>query len=129
MKKFLFLASAAILLTACQESLEDRAAREASEFTRKNCPVRISDVITIDILVFDKSTLTLRYCMTANGVADTTALSKTTLRQDMVKALKGNPQIRPYKEAGYKFRYSFFSAKHKGQILYDITISKKDYKE
>ncbi len=128
MKKFLFLASAAIVLAACQESLEERAAREARDFTRKNCPVKLSDVITTDSLVFHENTLTLHYCLSLSGVADTTAILKDELRKDMVKALKGNMAIQKYKEAGYNFRYTFYSTKHKGQILYDANFTPKDYK-
>lgn len=129
MKKILMLASVALLAASCQESLEDRAAREARDFTRKNCPVKQSDVITTDSLVFDKATLTLHYCLSLSGAADTTAIRKDELRRDMVKALKGNTSIKKYKEAGYNFRYTFYSTKHKGMTLYDVNITKKDYTE
>ena len=62
MKKIiLFAAAVAMLAVSCQESLEDRAAREAQEFTRKNCPMKLGNGITTDSMVFDKVTLTLHY--------------------------------------------------------------------
>lgn len=128
MKKILLLASAALLAASCQESLEERAAREARDFTRKNCPVKLSDVMTTDSLVFDKQTLTLQYYLSVSGSADTTAILKDQLRKDMVESLKGNTSIQKYKEAGYNFKYTFCSTKHKGSILFETTISKKDYK-
>ena len=38
MKKFWILAAICTLLAGCRESLEDRCAREAKEYTEKNCP-------------------------------------------------------------------------------------------
>lgn len=121
------LATAALCLASCQESLEDRAAREAEEYTKKNCPVRISDEITTDSLVFNKQTLTLHYYLSLSGRADTTAISETEIKKDMVSNLKGTTSIRPYKEAGYNFAYTFHSTKQKNKILYEVTITKNDY--
>lgn len=127
MKKILLLAAVALAAASCQESLEDRAAREAREFTRKNCPAKTSDVVTTDSLVFDEPTLTLHYCMSVSGAADTTAILRDQLRRDMVAALKGNTAIQRYKEAGYNFKYTFHSTKHRGKVLYETTITPKDY--
>ncbi len=127
MKKIILLAAVAIAATSCQESLEDRAAREAQDFTRKNCPMKLGNGITTDSLVFDKTTLTLHYCMTVSGPADTTAIQNTTIRKDMIDGLKGNTSVRGYKDAGYNFMYTFYSEKHKGQKLYEINITQKDY--
>ncbi len=127
MKKMILLAAAAICAVSCQESLEERAAREAREFTDKNCPAKMSDAVTTDSLVFDAPTLTLHYCMSVSGPADTTAILKDQLRRDMVAALKGNTAIQRYKEAGFNFKYTFCSTKHKGEVLYETTITPKDY--
>ena len=127
MKKTIILAAATVCLAACQESLEDRAAREAQEFTRKNCPVQVTEVLTNDSLAFDRQTLTLHYFYTLSGAADTTAIQQTDLRSDMVKQLKGTTSVRPFKEAGYNFMYTFHSAKNKGKVLYEVNITKKDY--
>lgn len=129
MKKFLLLAMTAVLAASCQESIEDRAAREAREFTRKNCPMRISDVVTTDSLVFDKDTKTLHYYMSLKGDADTTALLKDNIRKSMVEGVKGNTETRPYKDAEFNFQYTYYSTKHNGQILCDVKITPKDYKQ
>ena len=42
------LMAGAMLLTSCQESLEDRCAREAKEFTEKNCPRAVDKEIVLD---------------------------------------------------------------------------------
>ncbi len=129
MRRIIMFAVAALAVVSCQESLEDRAAREAEEFTAKNCPMKVSDVVMTDSLVFNKQTLTLHYYMSVSGNADTTALRQTNIKKDMVESLKGNTGIRPYKEAGYNFQYTFHSTKHKGETLYEVVITPKDYKQ
>ena len=114
-------------MASCQESLEERAAREAREFTRKNCPMKIDEGLTTDSLVFDEPTLTLHYCMTLSGKLDTTAILKDEMRRSMVDNVKGNMALRPYKEAGYSFMYTFYSEKHKGMKIFETKIAKKDY--
>ena len=96
-----------IALSACQESLEDRAAREAKEYTEKNCPVQINEAIVTDSMTFDKQTLTLHYYLSVKGPADTTAIANSEIKEDMIKALRGTTSVRPYKEAGYNFMYTF----------------------
>ena len=65
--------------------------------------------------------------MSVRGQADTTAILKDQLRKDMVEALKGNTGLKNYKEAGYNFKYTYSSTKHKGMVLFETTIAKKDY--
>lgn len=131
MKKILLLAAisaATASCISCQESLEERAAREAREFTEKNCPVRISEAIVSDSLTFEPSTKTLHYYMSVNGNADTTAIAQQTdIRKNMISSLKGTTSVRPYKEAGYNFKYTYRSTKHPGKILLELTITKADY--
>lgn len=127
MKKIILFAAVALAAASCQESLEDRAAREAQEFTRKNCPMKLGNGITTDSLVFNRTSHTLHYCMTVSGPADTTAIRQTTIQKDMIDGLKGNTSVRSYKDAGYNFMYTFYSEKHKGMKLYEINITPKDY--
>ena len=61
MKKYWILAIIAYMSTACQESLEDRCARESKEYTKKNCPVKIDNNTTLDSLTFERETHTLHY--------------------------------------------------------------------
>lgn len=127
MKTTIILAAVAVCLASCQESLEDRAAREAEEYTKKNCPVQMGPTLTTDSVAFDKQTKTLHYYMTLSGRADTTAINAAEVKKEMVSTLKGVPSMRPYQEAGYNFAYTFNSSKHKGQVIYEVTITKKDY--
>ena len=53
MKKVLLMAAAIILLASCQETLEERAAREAREVTEAKCPMPIGNNMYLDSIVFD----------------------------------------------------------------------------
>ena len=64
------IAVALLLLSGCQESLEDRAAREVVEYTQKYCPQKLKDFTTLDSLTFDKATLTFTQYLTLSGNAD-----------------------------------------------------------
>ena len=121
-RKTIMLAAAALALAACQESLEDRAAREAKEYTE-------NEAIVTDSMTFDKQTLTLHYYLSVKGPADTTAIANSEIKEDMIKALRGTTSVRPYKEAGYNFMYTFHSTKHPGKKLFEINITKNDYKQ
>ena len=64
MKKTVVLFMSIMLFVACQESLEDRCAREAKEFTEKNCPRAVDKEIVLDSMAFEKATHTISYLYT-----------------------------------------------------------------
>lgn len=127
MKKYFCLAIVATLLASCHESLEDKAEREAKEFTKKNCPIMVSPGITNDSMSFDRSTLTLHYYYSLSGKMDTTAVDKVKAKEMLLKGIKDATSIKKYKENGYNFAYTYFSTKHKGQVLIETVITPKDY--
>ncbi len=129
MKKTVFAAiAAAVCLAACQESLEDRAAREAKEYTVKKCPAPIGDNITIDSVVFERSTHTMCYFYTLTGTADSReAVEKSDPRGALLQSIRNSTSVKTYKDAGYSFRYTYYSAGKRGEILYSVTFKKGDY--
>ena len=129
MKKFLMFLILPIAFASCHESLEDKAAREAVEFTRKNCPVPINESVINDSMVYEKETRTIHYFYTIKGKADTTAINLQQAKDGLIKGVKDATGLRAYKEGGFNFAYTYYSAKNKGQKLIDITITPKDYME
>ncbi len=129
MKKIVLSAMAVLLtLSACQESLEDRCAREAKEYTAKNCPAPIGEDVTIDSAVFERSTHTMCYYYTLTGKADSKeTVAKIDSRKALLDAVKNSTSVKAYKDAGYNFKYTYCSAKNKGEVLYTVTFTKKDY--
>ena len=129
MKKIILIVIAALTLTACHENLDERAAREAQEFTKKSCPMEISEGITIDSMTFDMKTQTVFYYYVLDGVLDTTLseeLQEKT-KQMMLDGVRNTPSLKGYKDAGYNFRYVFRSHKDKKKVLLDYVFTKKDY--
>lgn len=129
MKKFVYIAAiAAFLFSSCQESLEDKCAKEAADFTRKKCPSKIDENTEIDSMTFDKSTHTLTYWYTLIGKADNPELFKrVNLRKSLVEQIKNSTSMQAYKDAGYSFRY-IYRSKKENKIYFDATIARKDYK-
>ena len=128
-KKLFFAFAAVLLLSACQESLEQRCAREAMEYSKKNCPAPIAKGVTIDSMSFDVATHTLIYSYTLEGVIDDTAtIRKNNPREQMLQQLKNATAMKPYKDAGYNFRYTYYSKKKKGEKLFEATFQEKDYR-
>ena len=128
MKKICMIASFALFLTACQESLEDRCAREAKEFTRKNCPSKIEKNINIDSLTFERETHTLHYYYTLTGNADREGVMEEINGLDILKEnLKNSTAMKVYKENHYNFTYTYHSEKDPKKVLLEVTLTDKDY--
>jgi hypothetical protein len=127
MKKILLFATL-LLLTACQETLEDRCARECKEYTQKKCPVLVTRGVTLDSMTFDKSQLLMTYYYTVSGILDDAeALRENNASSLLLKELKNTAALKLYKDAGYSFRYVYHSSKEKGTRVLDTTFRKKDY--
>lgn len=124
----MFIAALSLTFAACHESLEDKAGREAKDFTAKECPRVLADGISMDSMTFEKSTRTFHYFFTISGVADTTAIDKVKTKEALLAAVKGETSTRRYKEEDFNFAYTYFSSKHKGLKLLDFTFTPKDYK-
>ena len=127
MKKILFLL-AVVFMTSCQETLEERGAREARDYTEKHCPAPVANMVRMDSMTFDKATHTFGYYYTLSGVLDdTTAIHQNNPSKPLLQQVKNSTNLKIYKEAGYNFRYVYRSTKQKGIILFDETYTPKDY--
>ena len=130
MRKTLLTVIAALLLTACQETLEEKAAKEAEIYTKKNCPARIADNLTMDSLTYEQQTRTLHYYYTITGAADSVGLlNPETARSALLTELKNTTSMMAYKEAGFAFAYTYHSQRHRGTVLYETVFKDKDYNQ
>ena len=128
MKKIFVFLFVAMTTFACQESLEQKAAREAELYTRKNCPAQMTDNIIIDSMTFEVATHTLHYHYRLTGVADSVgALSIDDVKATLLKDLRNTTSMKAYKDAGYNFAYTYRSEKNPKTVLYDVTLTTDDY--
>lgn len=127
MKKICTLLIMTVLLTGCQETLEERAARESRDYTEKHCPAPIAYQVTMDSMTFDKASHTFSYYYSLNGTLDdSTYLKQSNPRDMLLQQVKNSTNLKIYKEAGYSFRYVYNSTKNK-VTLFDVTFKQKDY--
>ena len=128
MRKLLLGASIVMLVAACQQSLEQKAAQEARMYTQKNCPAQLTETLVMDSMSFDEVTHTLSYYYTFTGAADSVgAINKEEARSNLLTALKNTTSMMAYKEEGYNFAYIYRSQKNPDTILFEAILTKKDY--
>ena len=128
MKKVFVFACLALLFTACQESLEDRCAREAKAYTAKNCPAKMEENIIIDSLTFERATHTLHYYYRMTGIADKEdALDTVAAKKILKDGLKNTTSMKIYKDNDYNFAYTYHSSKDPKKVLFEVTFTKNDY--
>lgn len=130
-KKLLFLTLMTFFLTACHHAtLEDMAAKTASDYTERYCPTPVEDFQRTDSITFDRGTHTFSYYYTLTGKIDDPAVIEKGEKQilaTIIGSLKENTSMKDYKQAGYNFRYVYRSQKN-GNVMIDKTFKQKDYK-
>ena len=128
MKKIIVFATLALFLASCQESLEDRCARDAKTYTAKNCPAKMEENIILDSLTFERATHTLHYYYRMTGIADKeNALDTAAAAQILRDGLKNTTAMKVYKDNGYNFTYTYRSEKDPKKTILEVALTKKDY--
>ena len=128
MKKVWVIAVLTAILSACQESLEDRCERESKEYTAKNCPAQLEKNVRIDSLTFERKTHTLHYHYTLTGFADQEGVLEAANAINVLKKeLKNTTTMKTYKDNKYNFRYTYRSQKDPQKIWLEVTFTEKDY--
>ena len=127
MKKILFVL-AVVLMASCQETLEERGAREARDYTEKHCPTPVASNVVMDSMTFDKATHTFGYYYTLKGTIDDTAtIRRNNPRDLLLQQVRNSTNLKTFKEAGYNFRYIYYSEKNTQTVYLDILLTEKDY--
>lgn len=131
MKKIALFCLMTVMMVGCQESLEDRAAREVDEYTQKFCPVKVNDNTFLDSMTFDKNTHTLvnHFSILTDSTSAQRAVEKADLiKSQLIEEVRNDTSKKRFKEEGYSFRFVARSYEDKSVILYDNTIGPEDYK-
>ncbi len=122
-KKHLFvfiIITTIAILSACQESLEDKAALDAAEYTRKYCPTPVINYTRTDSVCFNKTTHLYTYYCTFSGIMDDQTIitaNKTKITQMLAASIKESTNMKPYVQAGFHFQYICRSEKDPDVIL------------
>jgi hypothetical protein len=125
---YVVLLSALFVLAGCQESLEEKCARECKAYTQKNCPAQLDDKCIVDSLIFESNSHTLHYYYTLTGIADSVGLlNPEEVKTALLDQLSNTTSMKAYKDAGYSFAYTYYSQKRPELVLFDVKLSKKDY--
>jgi len=130
MKKFVVIFISVFMLSACHESLEDRATREAKEYTQRYCPTPVNNFSRTDSVVFEKSTHIYHYYCTFSDKMDDKKiidLNRSEIHEGLLKGLKESTDIKAYKDAGFNFQYTCHSAKNPSRVLYEDKFTAKNY--
>ena len=102
MKRIAFVVMAALMLAACQESLEERCEREAREFTEKKCPSLITPGVKNDRKTYSSKgsrTLPRHRCEKRRGITSAMYITRhkkkerSSLKQRSRKRIIGNASI------------------------------------
>lgn len=115
----------AIALYSCQESLEDKAQRQAYEYTRKYCPTPIDNNTRTDSVVFDRNKKVYYYYISFFNQLDDQEVvneNRTLFAEMLTQSVKDSPSLRTFLEAGFRFEYVCHSGSKPGKILVRIKI-------
>lgn len=121
-KKLIYIIAFASLLASCTESIDDKAAREAKEYTEKVCPTPYVNDARTDSATFDKNSRTYTYYVTLRGKIDNPLLiqaNRKKLHDAQKQSLDNNPGLLKYKEAHFAFRVIYHSEKDPKVVLLD----------
>lgn len=131
LKKSVLMLGIVLVLASCHRTtLEDQAEKMAEDYTERYCPTPVTDMQRTDSITFDRDTHTLNYFFTLTDKADNAdnvAKVKKKITNALLAELKENTNMRVYKDAGYKFHYTFRSESTKS-TLYEVTFSQKNYR-
>ena len=125
------LAAAMLIITSCHRSGRDeQIAREAREFTEKQCPKMVDEGLRMDSTTFDSRTRAYTYNYTALDNLDNPAIYtdqlKTQFRERLLSELRNSIGMKTYKEAGITIIYRYVSATT-GNTLLEYQFTKEEY--
>lgn len=111
------------LLSSCQETMVERAQREAYEYTRKYCPTPPVNYVITDSVAFNVSKETyIYYCTFTDRLDDEQVIhdNKQVIEDALRKSILESTNMKPFVEAGFHFRYICRSQKNPDNIILEV---------
>ena len=132
MKKTLSIILCLTVFLSCHEGIEDRADRNAREYTEKFCPTPVINYTRTDSVTFDKATKTYNYYCSETDMRDSEEIIKANskaIRDGLLQSIKQNTEIRVYKKAGFTFAYTIYSSEKPGTVYLKLKYMPADYNQ
>jgi hypothetical protein len=116
---------------ACKrETKDEKFKQDFEEFTLKECPKFVDPCTQLDSACYDIESHTLYYHYTVQDILDDDSLYTEELvdgfRDEILKGLKSSIQMKPYKDEGITFCYSYRSITTRKKML-ELTFTPEDY--
>lgn len=120
-----------MVLAACQESKRDRFAREAREYTEKNCPhAEFGDVIFLDSLTCPNdgsNTLTYHYSIHGDSTDIAAVVNNyNDLFSALLGAVRNSVDLRHVKAEGLNITYTYYNSET-GEEITSFSFKPEDY--
>lgn len=123
---------ALLAFCACRhfENFDERCAREAREYTERQCPRRMDQYTLMDSLTYDVRSRTLNYYYTLEGVLDNDTVMNAQACESLKNLLRKNVansvELKSHKEEGISFSYCYYS-KTSGKVRFRALFTPEDY--
>ena len=114
-----------IFLSSCQESLEDKAARQAKEYTERYCPTPVINYSRTDRVVFDKKRNVYIYYLSFCDMLDDSEIieeNRDKITDMLTQSVRESTGLKNFIEAGFRFEYVCHSEKEPKKVLFKVNI-------
>ena len=114
-----------IFMTSCQESMEDKAMRQAKEYTERYCPTPVVNYSRTDSVLFDRQRKVYIYHISFFDVLDDSNVvdeNKDKITDMLTQSVREAPGLKNFIEAGFRFEYVCHSAKEPKKVLFKVRI-------
>lgn len=122
----ILLVVAALTMISCRhESVDDRVAREAREYTEKYCPTPDNNGTRLDSMVYDRASRTLiNYCSVTGPADDAKVMAdnERNIIDALTMEVRNDPKTKGYRNEKIAIRYILYSKANPKTIWIDTTV-------
>jgi hypothetical protein len=112
-------------------SRDEQIAREAREYTQKQCPRYVDKSTRMDSTTYDTQNRVFAYNYTVEGELDDPAIYteqvKSLFRDKILKEIRSSIQMKSYKDEGLTILYRYVSAST-GETRLEYRFEKEEYR-
>lgn len=124
--RFCILSSLAMLvIMSCQESMEDKADRQAREYTERYCPTPVVNYSRTDSIVFDRKRKVYIYYLSFSDMLDDATLieeNRDKITDMLTQSIRESTGLKNFVEAGFRFEYVCHSTREPKKVLFRVSI-------